>query len=108
MKDIGEKIRQARVLKNLSQKDLGELVRIDKQIIYKIENGKRTVTADELKLIAIVTDKPLDFFYEEELKINVATNHSKPTIDLTSLTDTQRKIISDLAEEFNKENKTDK
>lgn len=105
MKNIGEKIRQARALKKLSQKALGKMIGTDKQAIYRIENGKRTVAADELKHIAEVTDKPLDFFYEEEIKI--ATNHSKPIRDLTDLSETQRKLIDNLIQEFKKDN-TDK
>jgi transcriptional regulator with XRE-family HTH domain len=48
---LGEKIRQERVLKKITQEKLGKSINLSKQAISLIERGKRKVTAIELKKI---------------------------------------------------------
>lgn len=49
---IGERIRKLRVLKRFSQEELGKELNLSKQLISRIEKGKRKVTDDELEKIA--------------------------------------------------------
>jgi transcriptional regulator with XRE-family HTH domain len=103
-KELGEKIRQARVIANISQEDLAKIVGIGRNSMIETEKGRREVSISELKIIAEATGKPLSFFLEDEPEIKVATNHSKDIIDLRDLTESQKEFIHKLKEEFKKEN----
>ena len=65
-KRIGEKIRQARDIKNISQRKLGYKLNLSKQSMYNIEKGIKKVSISELVEIAKATGQPLEFFYEFE------------------------------------------
>lgn len=62
--EIGRKIRQARDEMNLSQSDLGKKMENQRShaAISDIERGKTKLGISELKEIAIILNKPLDFF----------------------------------------------
>ncbi|MCL5073042.1 MAG: helix-turn-helix domain-containing protein [Actinobacteria bacterium] len=63
-KQIGEKVRKARVLANLTLKEVADKTSIGYVTISRIEHGTRAVNAAELILIANVTKQPISFFYE--------------------------------------------
>lgn len=63
-KEIGEKVRKARVLANLTLKEVADKTNIGYVTISRIEHGTRAVNAAELILIANVTKQPISFFYE--------------------------------------------
>lgn len=93
-KYIGKKVKHARALADLHQADIAKILKLNGSAISKIENNKRSVTADELKLIADITDQPLSFFYKEENK-----QEPKPTnkmLDGTGLTDEQLELMQKL------------
>lgn len=59
---IGEKIRRARIEKNITQEDLGRSINADKQTISKIEKGKRKLYYEEFKLIEDFLGKDQKYF----------------------------------------------
>ncbi len=59
--DIGKRITQLREEKNMSQKELAELVGITQANISRIEQGKYSVGIDILSKIATVFRKRIDF-----------------------------------------------
>ena len=61
---VGEKIRSQRLLRNLSQTELGKKVGITFQQIQKYEKGVNRVGAGRLQRIAEVLDVPVSFFFE--------------------------------------------
>lgn len=63
-KEIGERVRKARVLSNLTLKQLADRTGIGYVTISRIEHGTRAVSASELILISNETKKPISFFYE--------------------------------------------
>jgi transcriptional regulator with XRE-family HTH domain len=63
-REIGERVRKARVLSNLTLKQLADKTTIGYVTISRIEHGSRAVNAAELILIANETKKPISFFYE--------------------------------------------
>ena len=65
-KVVGEKVRQARVLKKMTLKDLSEMTSIKLPTLSRIENGKRDVTFNEIIAISKSTKKPISFFFENE------------------------------------------
>jgi transcriptional regulator with XRE-family HTH domain len=105
-KVVGEKIRQARsVMKDLTQEKLAELMNVDKQVIYRLENGLKNITVEELKKIAEITGKPIEFFLEEikeEPEIKIATSRSNKIRDLRDYSDEEVAAIDELLELFKK------
>jgi len=63
---IGNKIKVARLLADLTQEALAKKINYERQVISRMEKGVRKIDMSELKLIAEATNQPLDFFYEEE------------------------------------------
>jgi transcriptional regulator with XRE-family HTH domain len=61
---VGEKIRSQRLLRHLSQTELGKKVGITFQQIQKYEKGVNRVGAGRLQRIAEVLDVPVSFFFE--------------------------------------------
>ena len=61
---VGEKIRSQRLVRRLSQTDLGKKVGITFQQIQKYEKGVNRVGAGRLQRIAEVLDVPVSFFFE--------------------------------------------
>jgi DNA-binding XRE family transcriptional regulator len=49
---IGKKIKFLREQKGMTQQELADLVRADRQYIYKIETGRKNITLDYLDKIA--------------------------------------------------------
>ncbi len=60
---IGEKIRQIRVVRKVSQGELGEHLGLAKQTISKIEKGTRKVTVAELLKIGEFFEVDSDYFF---------------------------------------------
>jgi transcriptional regulator with XRE-family HTH domain len=50
---LGDKIRQVRELRGYSQEQLGDIMRINRSTISKIENGKFSITVDYLVRFSI-------------------------------------------------------
>jgi transcriptional regulator with XRE-family HTH domain len=61
---VGEKIRSQRLLRHLSQTELGKKVGITFQQIQKYEKGANRVGAGRLQRIAEVLNVPVSFFFE--------------------------------------------
>jgi len=61
---VGEKIRTQRLLRRISQTDLGTAVGITFQQIQKYEKGVNRVGAGRLQRIAEVLGVPVSFFFE--------------------------------------------
>jgi transcriptional regulator with XRE-family HTH domain len=61
---VCEKIRSQRLLRHLSQTELGKKVGITFQQIQKYEKGVNRVGAGRLQRIAEVLDVPVSFFFE--------------------------------------------
>jgi transcriptional regulator with XRE-family HTH domain len=58
----GERIKQARELRGLTQKELARRVNITQSIIAQIENGIRPPSENILECIILTTGFPLSFF----------------------------------------------
>jgi len=64
--EVGEKIRQARALKKISQEELGKVLNLKKASVSLIEKGKRKVTVDEIIKISNRLDKNIEFFLDSK------------------------------------------
>ncbi|MHB1441363.1 MAG: helix-turn-helix domain-containing protein [Candidatus Humimicrobiaceae bacterium] len=101
---LGIKVKLARIEADLTQIELAEKINYDRQVVIRIENGTKIPNINDLRKIAEVTGKDINFFLEDKPEINIATNHSKDFLDLRGLKDTQRDYIEKLKEEFIKSN----
>lgn len=63
---IGQIIKQQRVRKRMTQKELADLLNVGRQYIWKIENGRINLTMDYLdKIITELKSTYTDFFKNE-------------------------------------------
>lgn len=63
-RNVGQKIKEARELKGMSQTQLAEELDLSFQQIQKYEKGKNRVAASRLFHIAQVLDRPIGFFFK--------------------------------------------
>ena len=61
---VGKRIRMRRVLLNISQEKLAELVGVTFQQVQKYERGANRIAASRLLQFSQALNVPLDFFYE--------------------------------------------
>jgi transcriptional regulator with XRE-family HTH domain len=64
--EIGQRVRQVRLMRGMSQEKLGEAVGITFQQIQKYENGKNRISAAKLLLFARVLQVTVDDFYGQD------------------------------------------
>ncbi|MCA9906971.1 MAG: helix-turn-helix transcriptional regulator, partial [Anaerolineae bacterium] len=65
-KSLGQRIRQARERKGLSQEDLALAISKDQSAVSDYEIGKRKLAAFELPLFADALDVPITYFFGQE------------------------------------------
>lgn len=63
---IGNKIKEFRLLKNMTQSDLADLLKTTKQTIGRYENGSRRANQDTLFELADIFGKNIDDFFPKE------------------------------------------
>src|SRR5712692_3275914 len=61
----GERIRQAREYRGLTQAELAELLHLDQSAIAHVESGRFQLSRAALETIALRTQFPVAFFYQE-------------------------------------------
>lgn len=67
MRVLGQRIRQARERRDLSQEEFAALIARDQRAVSEYENGKRKIAVTDLPLFARVLGMPLAYFYEDAL-----------------------------------------
>ena len=72
---IGAKIRAARIAKNMTQEELGEILGVQRSAVAKYENGRVVnIKRSTLKKISDVLDiPPFELIYNEEAEANKKT-----------------------------------
>ena len=99
---ISRKIKEARILANLSQEDLAEKLKLDRQGISRMESGQRKIDVSELKTIADITGQSLSFFYGEE---GNHKNYRRIVVgegvrDLSDLSEDDLKLVDELVKKL--------
>jgi transcriptional regulator with XRE-family HTH domain len=117
--DIGNKIRNARIAKGMTQEELGKILGVQKSAIAKYENGRIVnIKRSTLKKISDVLEiRPSELIFEEEVKadpIGTAEKHFEILTDgyiadfyddFKSLSDAQKKLVAELIHNFAEKNK---
>lgn len=96
---IGNRISQARNLRNLTQENLSELTGLSVSAISRIETGRNSTSLKTLSKICDVLDINLDYILYDILSSD--TKITDPTVSdiimlLDSLTDEQKIFIRDV------------
>lgn len=65
IKDLGEKIKQARLDVGLSQKELGQALQLSDKAISSYEVGRAEPNLSTLKQISHLTGQPVSYFLDE-------------------------------------------
>jgi len=100
---IGMKIKLARIEAGLTQIELARKINYDRQVIIRIEAGKRTPNINDLKKIAEATNQSLPFFLEEKKpEEKLSTKSMEDYIYIGELTNEQKEHIKNLIELFRK------
>ena len=79
---VGRKIRLQRMLRKISQTDLGDAVGITFQQIQKYEKGANRVSASRLQQFADVLHVPISFFFEGQTE-EVTSAENWPSDELS-------------------------
>lgn len=64
---IADRIKKARKAKNLSQRELAELMGVTQPIIVRLEKNRKMPSPDELQKLAAILEKELDYFTSQDL-----------------------------------------
>jgi transcriptional regulator with XRE-family HTH domain len=56
---VGERIRRLRLKKGITQDQLAELTRLNRVHLYRLENGRQSMTLNTLKIIADTLEVPV-------------------------------------------------
>ena len=98
MEILGEKIKEYRTSIKMTQQDFAYRLGVTGASVYAYENGTRTPSFDVLVRIANILGVTTDDLLGRK-------KSHKITIDVTDLTNEQRKVIQDLIRIFSQENK---
>lgn len=63
---LGQRLRQRREEQGMSQQELANALGVTFQQIQKYENAKNCIAASRLYLIALILDRPIEWFFEGE------------------------------------------
>lgn len=110
--EIGQRIKQARLAKRMTQEELGEIIGVQKSAIAKYENGRIVnIKRSTLKKISDVLDiHPAELIWEEKIEkdpVGTAELHFEILMDedfvgmfpgFQSLDAKKRKIVTDLVQ----------
>lgn len=66
---VGKKLKQARLDKGLSQKELAELMGITRIVVSSYERGRLRITVQFLLKVCKILDKPIYYFVEEDEEV---------------------------------------
>lgn len=99
---IGQKIRELRKSKDISQMALAEMVNVSLPYISYIENGKKHISLEILVQIANVLETTPDILLEEDLQTHRDSEIIKFTEFLKNISNDEMEIIRKAYEIANK------
>ena len=93
--DVGAKIRAARIAKNMTQEELGEILGVQRSAVAKYENGRVVnIKRSTLKKISDVLDiPPFELIYNEE-----AQKKKSATVNSSGISKAKQQLLA-LAED---------
>lgn len=104
-KQIGRKIKIARIIRNITQKELAKKIEVGPVTVSRIESGSKNITAVEMEKISKVFNCPISYFYEEEKEKIATYGTSEDARDLKDLASEDKEFVDELIERFKKKKK---
>lgn len=71
--NIGDKIKEFRKMKNLTQSQLSEQANVSRSYLGDVENGRYNPSLDFIESIALALDIPLYLFFKENISNEIDT-----------------------------------
>lgn len=81
-KEIGERIRRARESRELSQYDLARILGYTQTAINYYEKGKRKIGIDDIQRLAVVLNKPIEYFVSNDDRLRASPDVNDILADL--------------------------
>lgn len=85
----------------ITQTELAEKIFVNKSMISAYEKGKRMPSLDALIQLSMIFNVSVDYLLGTQRK---NSNDKETTIDISGLTEKQKKIVADLIETFREQN----
>ncbi len=103
--NIGEKLKQIRKVRGLSQAELSEKVQVHVTNIARYETNKQTPTIEVLKKIADFYDIAVDYFVSEESEVKPASRLKDKILlekfeKIEDFSDEEKKVVIELIDAF--------
>ncbi len=107
---LGEKLRELRRKKDLSQTELGKLINIHYTHIGKYENDQQIPSTDTVKKIAEVFEVSIDYLLEENPESTVKVSFQDEDLlrqfkEIENMPDSDKNVIKELINAFMIKNK---
>ena len=96
MVEFGKRLKELRKQKNLTQKQLGDLIGVKNSIISFYENGDRMPSPEIIRLLAYYLHVSSDFLMGIE---------KKPTIDVSGLSEKDILLVRSIVDSLREKNK---
>lgn len=90
---VGQRLRLARILRGLSQDELGKTVGVTFQQIQKYERGANRVSAGRLVALAKALDLEILFFFQD---LDEAETKTERSLSISELTDEDIDVVDAL------------
>ncbi len=98
--DLGKRIRQMRIDKELTQEDLAEKAGISVVYVSELERGLKSPSIEVFYHIALALDASADYLLRDVLPTGKDYVFDELTKKLESLTPKQRKTVSDIIDAY--------
>lgn len=95
MVEFGKRLKDLRNAKNLTQKQLGDMIGVKNSIISFYENGDRMPSPEVIRLLAYYLHVTSDYLMGIE---------KKPTVDVSGLTETDILLVRTLVDTLREKN----
>lgn len=98
IKDFGEKLKNARLYKGMSQRSLGLALGLSDKTISSYESGRSFPSLEILERISEILNKPIEYFISSSKEIHIEQNLEK----VNQLLLTIKEEISDIKKTISK------
>lgn len=71
---VGERIREARIAKKMSQTELGGLLGVSFQQVQKYETGRNRINMARVELLVSALNRPLSYFFSNVTDVRATAN----------------------------------
>jgi len=101
MKDFGERLREAREICRLTQRELAIMCDTDEAIIRSYEKGRRAPSKNMMLRLFDALKTPPDFFFQDELSFNPYKNKDRLFSDIAKLSPMHYKLVRGFVDNLN-------